>query len=144
MLLLHNYFSLLQAKIDSMLGSQCLYCGDVMIMSVSQPLVPPENLEKELLNWKWVFGNWVFCMCRLPIVPYWFASTKTCFCSLFMDMRLAMIKMAHLNGLCTIIGRRRLCRTIFVPLCIRGTRKWESQTTHASNQIQYLPAFSIW
>ena len=52
MLLLHNYFSLLQAKIDSMLGSQCLYCGDVMIMSVSQPLVPPENLEKELLNWK--------------------------------------------------------------------------------------------
>ncbi|CAI7990300.1 Vacuolar protein sorting-associated protein 18 homolog [Geodia barretti] len=41
-----------KAKIDSMLGSQCLYCGDVMIMSVSQPLVPPENLEKELLNWK--------------------------------------------------------------------------------------------
>jgi hypothetical protein len=41
-----------KVRIDSMLGSQCLYCGDVMIMSVSQPLVPPENLEKELLSWK--------------------------------------------------------------------------------------------
>jgi hypothetical protein len=42
----------MQARIDSLVGSQCLYCGDAMIMSVSQPLIPPENLEKELLSWK--------------------------------------------------------------------------------------------
>lgn len=43
---------LVQAKIDSLVGSQCLYCGDVMINSVSQPLVRPENLREALQSWK--------------------------------------------------------------------------------------------
>jgi hypothetical protein len=41
-----------KAQIDSMVGAQCLYCGDVMITSISQPLIPPENMQKALLSWK--------------------------------------------------------------------------------------------
>ena len=41
-----------QAKVDSIVGAECLYCGDWMIQSIDQLFIPPEQFEASRESWK--------------------------------------------------------------------------------------------
>ena len=95
----------LQAKIDSIVGSQCLYCGDVMIMSVSQPLIPPERLDSALLAWKWSYldrSHGTKHACRIARFICTTLSCKT------------------LNVCTVVVWTYRLCVYVCIHFCIRS------------------------
>ena len=41
-----------QSKVNSLVGSECLYCGDRMIETIDLPFIPPEHMERALASWK--------------------------------------------------------------------------------------------
>ena len=48
-----TYFSsCLQAKVDSIVGAECLYCGEWMIQSIDQLFIPQDQFEASLESWK--------------------------------------------------------------------------------------------
>ena len=44
--------SCLQAKVDSIVGAECLYCGEWMIQSIDQLFIPQDQFEASLESWK--------------------------------------------------------------------------------------------
>ena len=40
-----------QAKVDRIVGAECLYCGDRMIQSIDQPFIPREKFDLALKSW---------------------------------------------------------------------------------------------
>ena len=52
MFVLHFSSSCLQAKVDSIVGAECLYCGEWMIQSIDQLFIPQDQFEASLESWK--------------------------------------------------------------------------------------------
>ena len=48
------YFCLyiLQSKVNGIVGSECLYCGDRMIETIDRPFIPPDQMTAALASWK--------------------------------------------------------------------------------------------
>ena len=42
----------MQAKVDSIVGAECLYCGEWMIQSIDQLFIPQDQFEASLESWK--------------------------------------------------------------------------------------------
>ena len=41
-----------QVRVDSLIASECLYCGDMMIQSIDKPFIPRHKFESSLESWK--------------------------------------------------------------------------------------------
>ena len=41
-----------QSKVNSIVGSECLYCGDRMIETIDRPFIPPDQMTAALASWK--------------------------------------------------------------------------------------------
>ena len=45
-------YNFLQSKVNGIVGSECLYCGDRMIETIDRPFIPPEQMTAALASWK--------------------------------------------------------------------------------------------
>ena len=41
-----------QVRVDSIVGGECIYCGDLMIQSIEMPFIPGEQFTSALESWK--------------------------------------------------------------------------------------------
>lgn len=46
------FFFILQSKVNGIVGSECLYCGDRMIETIDRPFIPPDQMTAALASWK--------------------------------------------------------------------------------------------